>query len=74
MQPFNYRSLVGIAAGLAVYYAAIYLPQMNNFIVDTIMRSIFITLTFGVAVYYFNLSVDINQFLDKYLVKFKIKK
>jgi len=74
MQPFNYKSVVGIVAGVAIYYAAIYLPQLSNFIVDTIMRSIFITLTFGAAVYYFNLSVDINQFMDKYLVRLRIKK
>jgi len=74
MQPFNYKSLVGIATGLIIYYAAIYIPQVNNFIADTIVRSLFITLTFGTAVYYFNLSVDINQFLDKYLVKLKIKR
>lgn len=73
MQPFNYKSLVGIIAGVAVYYAAIYIPQLNNFIVDTVIRSMFITLTFGVAVYYFNLSTDINQFIDKYLVKLRIK-
>jgi len=74
MQPFNYKSAVGIITGVVVYYATVYLPYANNFIADTIMRSIFITVTFGAAVYYFNLSSDINQFMDKYLVKLKIKK
>lgn len=72
MQPFDYRSLVGLIAGIAIYYLSVWvIPVMNNYIADGIVRVAFITGLFVTAVYFLNLSEDMNLILKKYLSRIR---
>lgn len=61
MQPYNYKFLILLAIGLISYFAAYFLPEMNNFILDIIVRSLIVTIVFGILILLFNVSVDINN-------------
>jgi O-antigen/teichoic acid export membrane protein len=72
MQPFNYKTLLCILLGVLVYYLSFYsIPKMDNFMIDTVVRTSFITLIYVLAVYYLNLSEDITIIINKYLLKLK---
>jgi O-antigen/teichoic acid export membrane protein len=74
MQPFTLKSPITLLVGLSVYFASRWLiPQNSNVIVDLLCRSLFITVIFGLATYFLNLSEDINDMIDGFLIKFKIK-
>lgn len=72
MQPFNYNTLLCILLGVLVYYLPRFIiPKMDNFMVDVFVRTSFITLIYGLAIYYLNLSEDITIIVKKYLLKLK---
>jgi len=60
--------------GAVAYFIASSLPVLSNFIVDIIVRSSILALVFCLPVYYFKISVDINQKADEILKKFKLVK
>jgi O-antigen/teichoic acid export membrane protein len=72
MQPFTISSPIALGVGILVYFASkLIIPQMNNHLVDIVLRSIFITATFGLAIYYLKLSDDINITINNFLSKLK---
>lgn len=73
MQPFTIKIPLGIITGILVYYLSVWLIRGDN-LGSTIFRGSFITAVYGAVVYLLNLSPDINQFLNKYLVWVGIKK
>ncbi|RYE26617.1 MAG: polysaccharide biosynthesis protein, partial [Sphingobacteriaceae bacterium] len=71
MQPFTIKSLYAIVLAMAGYFISEKLiPQQQNFILDTVIRTVFITVFFGLSVYFLKLSEDINLFIQGYLSKF----
>ncbi|GAA4333959.1 flippase [Mucilaginibacter gynuensis] len=75
MQPFTVQCLLTVITGTVIYYLSLWaLPVMSNFIADTIIRTAFITILFGITVYKLHLSPDINILVNKYMVKLKLKK
>jgi O-antigen/teichoic acid export membrane protein len=72
MQPFKIQSLLAIITGVVVYYLSVWvIPNMQNFIVDTIVRSTFITVLYLPAVYFMKLSEDINITINSMILKLK---
>lgn len=72
MQPFKIQSLLAIISGIFVYYLSVWVvPHINNFIIDTIVRTAFITLLYIPAVYFLKLSQDINIMIDNAIRKVK---
>lgn len=72
MQPFKIQSLLAIVSGVLVYYLSVWIiPHINNFIIDTVVRSAFITLIYIPAVYFLKLSDDINIIIDNLIGKLK---
>jgi len=72
MQPFTMSSPIALLVGIAVYFVStLIIPQMSNHIVDIILRSAFITVAFGLSVYYLKLSDDINIVVNNFLSKLK---
>ncbi|WP_461450611.1 polysaccharide biosynthesis protein [Mucilaginibacter sp.] len=72
IQPFTISSPIALAIGIAVYFASKFIiPQMGNHIVDIILRSAFITIIYGGAVYFLKLSDDINIVVDNFVSKLK---
>jgi O-antigen/teichoic acid export membrane protein len=72
IQPFTLNSPIALVIGIAVYFASKFIiPHMDNHIADIITRSAFITITYGLAVYFLKLSADINIVIDNFLLKLK---
>ena len=74
MQPFTLKNLYTLAVGLLVYALSVYLiPQGENYIIDTFIRTGFITLLYWVSIYSIKASDDINLLFKGYIVKLKSK-
>lgn len=71
-QPFTMKFLPLIIIGCCAYYASTFLPQLSNYIVDILVRSLLITTLFMVPVYFFKISSDINKKIDELLGLFRI--
>ncbi|WP_419801834.1 polysaccharide biosynthesis C-terminal domain-containing protein [Mucilaginibacter sp.] len=74
MQPFSIKSLYAVLLAVLSYFVCWKLiPSQQNFIFDTAVRTVFITVFFGLSVYFLKLSSDINLFIQDYLKKFSNK-
>jgi len=68
-QPFTWKTLILVIIGLSTVFLLQFLPQLPNYLIDILVRSTLITLFFGLAVYFFKLSEDLNNWLEKVWVK-----
>ncbi len=72
MQPFTMKSLYAILLAFIAYLICHKLiPEQKSYGLDTFVRASFITVFYGLSVYFLNLSEDINAYLNGYLVKLK---
>ena len=71
MQPFKINFVYVILAGLGSIIVGYFLPQLDNYIVDLVIRSILITSVYGVIILLLNASDDINGIWVKTLAKVK---
>ena len=72
MQPFNYKNILTILLGAGVYFLSLWIvPRMPNFIIDIMVRSLFIAIVYGITIYYFDVSDDITIIIKKQLLKLK---
>lgn len=62
MQPFVWRSLLIVVIGIVTYYASLLLPVMPNFMVDIMLRSVLISVIYGVLILTLNASPDASAF------------
>lgn len=70
MQPFNIQCLLALGTGVLVYYLSVWIvPHLQNFVIDTIVRTAFITALYLPAVYFMKLSEDINGIIDGLVAK-----
>lgn len=74
MQPFTYKTPLMLLFGVIIYWLTTLIPIFSNFITDGLIRSITITVLFVSAIYFFNLSEDINIIIKKNLLKLNAKK
>ncbi len=68
-QPFNYKYLIVLAITFLSYLIGYYLPKMNNFILDIVIRSGVIFIVFGLLIYFSKVSYDINERVRIYYLK-----
>jgi len=61
MQPYNYKFLLALGIGLASYGAGYYIPVLENYVYDIILRSAITGLVFVVLTLAFKISEDINE-------------
>ncbi|MBE9467017.1 MAG: polysaccharide biosynthesis C-terminal domain-containing protein [Bacteroidetes bacterium] len=74
MQPYNYKHLVIVIIAVVSYLLSLFIPEINNFYFDIIVRSSFITIIFFILIYFTKVSVEINQVAENALkIIFKIK-
>jgi len=73
MQPFTAKHLIVIAITVACYFLGRYLWRIPNTYVDIVVRSGVITLFYGVSIYLFNIAPDVNEKVDKTLIKLKLR-
>jgi O-antigen/teichoic acid export membrane protein len=72
MQPFTIKSLYTILVALISYFICDKLiPEQKNYILDSFIRASFITVFYGLSVYFLNLSEDINLYIRGYLTKLR---
>lgn len=64
-QPFSWKTLSLVGIGLTTVFLIQFLPPLPNFIFDIAIRSGIISLFFGTAVYFLNLSEEINTWVEK---------
>ncbi|MFK5856560.1 MAG: polysaccharide biosynthesis C-terminal domain-containing protein [Bacteroidota bacterium] len=61
LQPFTYKIILLYVISIMAYGVSLLLPQMQNFMIDIIVRSSIITVVFVLPVYFLNISEDIND-------------
>ena len=71
IQPYNSKYFLLILIGLASYGFGFVLPVQNHFITDIIIRSAIFGVIFLAAIYYLNLSEDINQLINQTIKRLK---
>ncbi len=71
LQPFSYKFTYLILIGIATYWISSMMPPFSNFIIDIIVRSVFIAILFSIPVYFLKLSVDINNKVKDILNHFR---
>jgi O-antigen/teichoic acid export membrane protein len=72
MQPFTYKHLIVVAITIVSYFAGKYFWRMPNVYLDILVRSTFTAGVYGLLTYYFHISADINEKVDKTLAKLRI--
>ena len=73
-QPFNYKYLIVFFISAIAYFAGYFLPKLDNFIIDIIVRSSLIFVIFSLLIYFSKVSEDINGRVKAYYFKIFIKK
>lgn len=71
-QPFGWKSLLTIAIAAGSYFLVSYIPK-QQLLIDIFVRSVTISLVYGVLVYKFKISLKLNGTINKLLAKFGIK-
>ncbi len=66
-QPYNKKHLLLIAASILTWLSVYFIPPLREYIIDLIVRSIIITVVFVALIYWWRVSVDINEKIDKVL-------
>ena len=71
MQPFNNKTAILIVITLISYCLSLLIPEFSNYIIDILVRSVFITLVFGVMVLAFQISEEVNKGFQAVLMKIR---
>ena len=73
LQPYNVRFVYVILIGAVAYLIAYVLPVGLHYLLDLLVRSTVFSILFLLPIYFFRISVDLNQYADNMLKKLKIK-
>jgi O-antigen/teichoic acid export membrane protein len=61
LQPFTYKNLLIILLAVACYFLSTIIPISPYFMVNLALKSLFIGLSFGGLIYYFQISPEMNE-------------
>ncbi|MFC5284578.1 lipopolysaccharide biosynthesis protein [Pedobacter alpinus] len=73
LQPFNFTYIKVVLMGFLVLTLGIYIPYLNNFFVDVIIRSGLMSLVYVGLIFTFKISPDINEAILQVINKVKTK-
>lgn len=73
LQPYTYKNLIAVILGILVTALVYFIPRLENFYVDTLLRTTVFIVLFVPGIYFLKVSNEINQEMDKYLTRFGIK-
>lgn len=73
MQPYNRKNLIAVLVGVIATSLVYFIPRLENFYFDTAMRTTLFIGVFVPGIYFLKVSNEINQEIDKYLRKLRIK-
>jgi len=71
MQPFTYKHIIVIGITILCFYAGKYFWRMPNVYLDVAVRSVFTATIYGGLIYIFHISADVNEKVDKTILKLK---
>ena len=74
LQPFTYKHLLVIAIAVASYFIGSWLCKLSYVYLDIVVRSVIVAAFYGVSIYYFKISVDINEKVDSILKRLSFSK
>jgi O-antigen/teichoic acid export membrane protein len=69
LQPFGRKHILSLSIALASLVTGIIIPYQNDYYVDVILRSGIVTIVFSSLTYFFKVSEDINDLLNKVLMR-----
>jgi len=69
IQPFTIKTVWLSGILTASFLIGSFLPHVSNMYIDTIYRSVIVTLCLGLPIYFFKISEDINVLIDSTLKK-----
>lgn len=72
MHPFNRKFISLSVIGAVSYFLSELIPQFDNVYLDIVLRSGFITIVYVLLTVLFNISPDVNGFVQKYRNKFNV--
>lgn len=67
LQPYNFKHFKVLLIGGVTIFINFLIPQLENFYFDIFVRSLIITVIFGLLIYFSNVSQDINRIVKKIL-------
>ncbi len=69
LNPYQLKTLIPIVISALLYWLQTYIPPFNNYIIDIIIRSSIISISFLITIYVFNVSDDINEWIKSLIKK-----
>jgi len=72
MQPFTYKHILVVVISIIAYYAGSYFWRMPNLYLDILVRSVFTAIVYGALTYYFHISADVNDKVQKTIKKIMV--
>ncbi len=73
LQPFSFAFVKLIMIGVIVFFVGAYIPIIDNFFFDVLLRSGVVSIIYISAVYILNISPDINEAINQVFNKLKSK-
>jgi len=74
LQPFSFKTLWVISAGVAIYFTSIQFPRLELVWLDLIIRSAVITILYVLAIYWINPSYEVRNLYNMALKKAQVWK
>ncbi|MFK7949213.1 MAG: lipopolysaccharide biosynthesis protein [Saprospiraceae bacterium] len=69
IQPLSLKTLAVFGIGISVYLLTLLLPNVGHPLLNILIKAVFITVTYGSMILYFNISQDITNIVNKFLKK-----
>ncbi len=73
-QPYNFKFIYIILIGIFAYYVSFFIPQLESFILDILIRSLLLLIIYISLILKFKISEEFNNKFDIYLKAFNLKK
>lgn len=73
MQPFASIDIAVMGITLAAIIISELMPYFGNFFLDVSIRTLIVSMIFGISVYYIKVSPDFNQIIDNFFRKLGLK-
>lgn len=74
LNPYQFKTLIPIIITGILYWLQSFLPEFNNYVIDILIRSGLVSILFGLLIYIFKVSVDINGWINSLMDKFLRKR
>ncbi len=69
LQPYNFTHFKIFLIGVVIFLLNYIIPVFDNYYIDILIRGSFVTITFGLLIYYSRVSLDINKVVNKFILK-----